>query len=601
MCSIKQTEQIVKAEWLTQGARTRRLGYASVLALVMSGCTTVSDLDAKKVTEIDTRAQELLMTRLSDESARLQRLQDELRDKLEKVREVPVEPVEPAYNPLDAVEVSVRISNADARTVFEIIADATKLNLILPPELHEEPLKVSVNMIKMPASQVLAQVLKMLDLAGGYENGMIVVRKYDERVFDLDFLQTATSAEYNAGGDVFGANATSGAGESAGGTGSSGIRSAFTVNGRNTNNADPFDQIEELLRTVIRGTPAPATNVNAMLGAGPGVGNATPKANAASEFDARGPRYMLNRSTGTLYVKSSPAQMDALARLVSHYRAVLGRQVLIEAQILDVELNDEFRYGLDWNYVRNRVAAAYGPGGISYGALAGDTLGPVSVTIPGALNPGRDVLLPAGTLGGAGNSIGALYQGSRGIGALDLMKQFGTVHVLSNPSLRVKNTQPALVSVGTNERYVAEVTGNLTSGNGGLVASSTNVVTGNLFDGVMLGVIPFISEDGTISLTINPMQSKIQPGSTVLQEVGGEKGQYKVSLPRVDFKGITTSLSLRDGDTVIIGGLIGEYGGRSKHGLPGVAEVPVIGEVLGGQSRTANSRELVIVLRVKVI
>ena len=599
MCSIKQLEQIVKAEWLTQGARTRRLGYASVLALVMSGCTTVSDLDAKKVTEIDTRAQELLMTRLSDESVRLQALQDELREKLEKVREVPVVPVEPAYNPLDLVEVSVRISNADARTVFEIIADAAKLNLILPPEIHEEPLKVSVNMIKMPASQVLAQVLKMLDLAGGYENGMIVVRKYDERVFDLDFLQTATSAEYNAGGDVFGANATSGAGQSAGGTGSSGIRSAFTVNGRNTNNADPFDQIETLLSTVIRGTPTAATSAtaNALVSASTGV----PKAGAAPEFDANGPRYMLNRSTGTLYVKSSPAQMDAVARLVSHYRAVLGRQVLIEAQILDVELKDEFRYGLDWNYVRNRVAASYGPGGISYGALAGDTLGPVSVTIPGALNPGRDVLLPAGSVGGAGSSMGAIYQGSRGIGALDLMKQFGTVHVLSNPSLRVKNTQPALVSVGTNERYVAEVTGNLTSGNGGLVASSTNVVTGNLFDGVMLGVIPFISEDGTISLTINPMQSKIQPGSTVLQEVGGEKGQYKVSLPRVDFKGITTSLSLRDGDTVIIGGLIGEYGGRSKHGLPGVAEVPVLGEVIGGQARTASSRELVIVLRVKVL
>lgn len=579
----------MKPEWLIKGDRTRRIGYASVLALVMSGCTTVSDLDAKKVTEIDTRAQELLLTRITEESSRLQALQDDLRNQIEKVREVAVEPVEPVYNPLDLVEVSVRISNADARAVFEIIADAAKINLILPPELHEEPLKVSVNMTKMPASQVLAQVLKMLDLAGGYENGMIVVRKYDERVFDLDFLQTATSAEFNAGGDVFGANVASGIGQNAGGSGSTGIRSAFTVNGRNTNSTDPFDQIEELLRTVVR------------TGKEPGGSRAEQKIDAGVEFGASGPRYMLNRSTGTLYVKASPSQMAAVSRLVSHYRAVLGRQVLIEAQILDVELKDEFRYGLDWNYVRNRVAAAYGPGGLNYGTLTADKLGPVSVTIPGAVNPGRDVLIPPGSVGGLGNSLGGIYQGSRGIGALDLMKQFGTVHVLSNPSLRVKNTQPALVSVGTNERYVAEVTGNLTSGEGGLVASSTNVITGNLFDGVMLGVIPFISEDGTINLTINPMQSKVQPGSTVLQEIGGDKGQYKVSLPRVDFKGITTSLSLRDGDTVIIGGLIGEYGGRSKHGIPGVAEVPVIGEVVGGQSRTAGSRELVIVLRVRML
>lgn len=592
MCSVKQMEQIVKPEWLIKGASTRRIGYASVLALVMSGCTTVSDLDAKKVTEIDTRAQELLLTRITDESSRLQALQDDLRNQIEKLREEsaePVQPVEPVFNPLDLAEVSVRISNSDARAVFEIIADAAKINLILPPELHDEPMKVSINMAKMPASQVLSQVLKMLDLAGGYENGMIVVRKYDERVFDLDFLQTATSAEFNAGGDVFGANVASGIGQNAGGAGSSGIRSAFTVNGRNTNSTDPFDQIEELLRTIIRTDKEP------------GASRAEQKIDAGVEFAARGPRYMLNRATGTLYVKASPSQMEAVSRLINHYRAVLGRQVLIEAQILDVELKDEFRYGLDWNYVRNRVTAAYGPGGISYGNLTGDKLGPVSVTIPGAVNPGRDVLLPPASVGGLGNSLGGIYQGSRGIGALDLMKQFGTVHVLSNPSLRVKNTQPALVSVGTNERYVAEVTGNLTSGEGGLVASSTNVITGNLFDGVMLGVIPFISEDGTINLTINPMQSKVQPGSTALQEVGGDKGQYKVSLPRVDFKGITTSLSLRDGDTVILGGLIGEYGGRSKHGLPGVAEVPVVGEVLGGQSRTAGSRELVIVLRVRVL
>ncbi|WP_454436284.1 hypothetical protein [Thauera mechernichensis] len=579
----------MKPEWLIKGASTRRIGYASVLALVMSGCMTVSDLDAKKVTEIDTRAQELLLTRITEESSRLQALQDDLRSQIEKVREVPVEPVEPVYNPLDLVEVSVRISNADARAVFEIIADAAKINLILPPELHDEPLKISVNMAKMPASQVLAQVLKMLDLAGGYENGMIVVRKYDERVFDLDFLQTATSAEFNAGGDVFGANISSGIGQNAGGSGGSGIRSAFTVNGRNTNSTDPFDQIEDLLRTVIRSEKEASSS------------RAEQKIDAGAEFGVRGPRYMLNRSTGTLYVKAAPSQMAAVSRLVSHYRAVLGRQVLIEAQILDVELKDEFRYGLDWNYVRNRVAAAYGPGGLNYGALSADKLGPVSVTIPGAVNPGRDVLIPPGSVGGLGNALGGIYQGSRGIGALDLMKQFGTVHVLSNPSLRVKNTQPALVSVGTNERYVAEVTGNLTSGEGGLVASSTNVITGNLFDGVMLGVIPFISEDGTINLTINPMQSKVQPGSTVLQEIGGDRGQFKVSLPRVDFKGITTSLSLRDGDTVILGGLIGEYGDRSKHGLPGVAEVPLLGEALGGQSRTAGSRELVIVLRVRML
>ena len=130
---------------------------------------------------------------------------------------------------------------------------------------------------------------------------------------------------------------------------------------------------------------------------------------------------------------------------------------------------------------------------------------------------------------------------------------------------------------------------------------SSNVVTGNLFDGVMLGVIPFISEDGTVNLTINPVQTLVEPGSTALVDVGSPASPLKISLPVVDFKGITTSLSLHDGDTVILGGLISESGNRSKTGIPVVAEIPILGELAGTQTRQSNSRELVVVLKVHVL
>jgi type II secretory pathway component GspD/PulD (secretin) len=182
-----------------------------------------------------------------------------------------------------------------------------------------------------------------------------------------------------------------------------------------------------------------------------------------------------------------------------------------------------------------------------------------------------------------------------------MLKTFGAVHVLSNPSLRVKNTQPAVVSVGRNERYISQTTSNVSNSGGGQSTVSANVITGNLFDGVMLGVIPFISDDGTINLTVNPVQTTVKPGSTQLINVGTEDSPQRISLPKVDFKGITTSLSMRSGDLVILGGLIDETGNRSKAGLPGVAEVPLLGEALGRVDRNGRSRELVVVLRVRTL
>jgi type II secretory pathway component GspD/PulD (secretin) len=182
-----------------------------------------------------------------------------------------------------------------------------------------------------------------------------------------------------------------------------------------------------------------------------------------------------------------------------------------------------------------------------------------------------------------------------------MLKTFGAVHVLSNPSIRVKNTQPAVVSVGRNERYISQTTSNVSNSGGGQSTTSANVITGNLFDGVMLGVIPFISDDGTINLTINPVQTTIKPGSSDLINVGTDQNPQRISLPKVDFKGITTSLSMRSGDMVILGGLIDESGNRAKSGLPGLAEVPILGEAFGTVNRTVRSRELIVVLRVRTL
>ncbi|ROZ84520.1 pilus (MSHA type) biogenesis protein MshL [Pseudomonas neustonica] len=557
----------------------RSFWLSAVVATTLSGCSVgPSKVDAKKVQAVDERSQPLLQERLVQESDKLRVLQDELRKSLEQTQPPVLEPMVPRFNPLDAINVSLQANDEDVRNLLKAIADQAGLNLVLPGTLSSDPRTISLSLNSVPASQAFEEITKSLDLSGEVHNNMLVVQEFKEQVFDLDFLLTMSTADFNAGGDVFGASSTGGDGASSAsaGSGSSGLRSSFSVSGRNTNDVNPYEQIDRMLVALIGESSAERNPFEQSMGSG------------------QQPAYMLNRSTGTLFVRGRPSQLAAVGRLVEHYKSVLNRQVLIEAQILDIELNDQFSYGVDWNILRANAALSYASNPL--------TLGAINTTVPDAINAGRSVLIPSTALGTAGTpSLGIAQGGDHHNIGLDLMKTFGTIHILSNPSIRVRNTQPAVVSVGSNIRYIAQSSSNTQNGGGGLLATTASVVTSNVFDGVMLGVIPFVSQDGSIHLTINPMQTSVQENSLALVDVGSTENPLKISLPRVDFKGMTTSLSLNDGDMVIIGGLIGENGSRTKDGLPGISDIPFVGGILGGQAESTSARELVLVLRVQIL
>lgn len=542
----------------------------SLIILALVGCATgPTPADQARVRVIDTESHPALQDRLRAESAKLTELQRNLQDSIEQRNPLPppIAPLEPAFNPLDAIDVTLVVNQADARNVLQAIARQAEMNLTLPSSLNQLPQLLTLELRDMPASKVLQVVLDELDMSAEVSANLIAVHDHEERIFNLDFLQVTSDASFNAGGDVFGASSLS---DTGGGGGASGLTSNFTLQGRNTNTADPYDHIESMVAALI----------------GMSNGEGIPAAGRVG--------YVLNRSTGTLFVRTRPSRMNTISRLVNQYQTVLQRQVLIEAQIIDVELNDQYRYGLNWSRLKNNIAALYGGGTIN--------LGSVESTIPGAAGTPRTITIPGGSVGSVGDpSLGFVFGRDNHNIAIDLLRTFGTVHVLSNPSIRVKNTQPALVSVGSNERFIQQVSSTTSQAGGGQSTISADVVTGNLFDGVLLGVIPFIGDNGDIHLVINPMQTLVQPGSTTPRQIGGGDNALSISLPIVDFKGLTTSLSLRDGDLVILGGLISEAGSQRRDGVPPFSEIPGLDHVLGGHARTTRARELVIALRVTLL
>ena len=179
-----------------------------------------------------------------------------------------------------------------------------------------------------------------------------------------------------------------------------------------------------------------------------------------------------------------------------------------------------------------------------------------------------------------------------------MLRDFGNVKILSNPSIRVRNNVPALLSVGTSNRYVAKSSVSVTNPGGGASTTTADVQTDSVFSGVIIGVVPFIGEHGNVELLINPMQTEVDTVSLQLQDVGGGN---KVTLPKISFKGLTTTLSIKDGDTVIIGGLIDQSTAGDDRGTPGLSDVPLFGKMFGNESTSHHTRELVMVLKVKLL
>jgi len=608
----------------------------ALLKVVMLSSLTVScSMDPSlpnkgSVQQVNHESLPLIESSVVKESNKFAKGHDTLLKNVQKINPpAALMPMEPVYDPLEAVTVSIDVDNEDAQNIFYVIADQAKMNVILAPELAETKQRITLHLKDLPSDQVFHQVLRMLDMDGEIKNNVMLVRPYKEQVFDLEYLQTVSTVNFKAGGDVFGSGTSSGgtsgggiggggsgggsgggiggggSGGSGGGSGNNGIQSAFNLTGKNISSEDPYKEIEEMFKTIIgpenlkiqdKATTSSDSKLDSdlyneqkSLNELTSAADNNKFANKGSDKSSAKPVYVLNKSTGTLFVRSRPSQMLVISELIEHYKTVQNRQVMIEAQLLDITLNDTFQMGVDWTILKNRLAASGSGGPIG--------LSSQTSTFPGAsFNGGQTLTIPAAALGGP-MGLGAAYAAGPVAAAVDIMKTFGTVKVLSNPMIRVKNSQPAMVSVGTTSRYVSQTTSNVSSlGTGSTVSS--NIQTGNIFDGIVLGVIPFITDHKTINLTINPMQTKVLPGSTTPKNIGSSSNPVMVSLPVTDFKGMTTSLSIGDGDLVILGGLMSESYSDDGYGIPGLADIPYIGGLFGGRNHTAQSREFVLVLRV---
>jgi type II secretory pathway component GspD/PulD (secretin) len=132
------------------------------------------------------------------------------------------------------------------------------------------------------------------------------------------------------------------------------------------------------------------------------------------------------------------------------------------------------------------------------------------------------------------------------------------------------------------------------------VEESTEVEVSTVFDGLILGVIPFIEADGQITLLINPILSDVDPDSIEPESVSAT-GTDSISLPVVGIKEISTTIGVHSGDVVILGGLIDKRRQEVKEGVPFLSGIPLLGYLFKNEAARDETRELVIILCVSVV
>jgi len=465
--------------------------------------------------------------KVQEESEKLAKIQSALHDSIEKTApgEIDIKPIMPAYDPLEDRIVSFSMINEDLRLILYSLSRAVGMNLIINPVVTIEEKPITINFEKVSASTVLKEILNSFDLYYEIEGNVIRVNPYQEKMFRLNFLDTHIETDFVVGGDVLGAGDQSGM---------EGLSGTFKLTGKGSEKGkgNPYDVIEDMVRRTI----------------------------------SQGGKYSINRISGSLYVKDTPATIRMISKIINHAKEMLSRQILIEARIIEIILSDEYKYGIDWSVVRQDVDSK------------------------------EKRITGTSWVSEVGLAIQGIYRHFNIDLTIDALNSFGDVKVVSNPTIRAKHGQPAIISVGTSISYTKS-TETTTTGTGDNSDTTTQVEVSKVFDGLILGVIPFIEEGGKISLMINPIKSDVDRESLELINIGNQS----ITLPEVRIKEINTTIALNNGDVVILGGLIDKRLTTDNKGVPFLSAIPGLGYLFKNEFKSEQSRELVIILSVSLI
>ncbi|MBP2674049.1 MAG: pilus type biosis protein MshL [Deltaproteobacteria bacterium] len=279
---------------------------------------------------------------------------------------------------------------------------------------------------------------------------------------------------------------------------------------------------------------------------------------------AGGGKVVVNRTAGTVVVTDFPENIERVARHLRLIEARVRAGVIIETQIFEVTLNDATKYGINWSALPDMSSSLNLSGTLAGGATAIQTL----------------------ASGATAFQIGVA--GSKFTAFLDAQASAGNLDMLSAPKVATLNNQKAVIRIGRQDVFFKAVVTPASTNS----AAFTTYTPESITEGIILSVTPQIGQDGQIMLSIHP---------SITEKVGDARAPDNNTAPILDIRETNTVVSVADGQTVFIGGLMQERTQETVTSVPILGDIPFLGALFRSNEQLKKKTELVILITPRVV
>ena len=445
---------------------------------------------------------------------------------------------------------SFSLRDADIKDVLRAISRQANYNVVAEPDVKGV---VMADLKNVTLLHALDYILRPLNYDYKIEDRTIYVSrpKIETRIFRLNYIAMKKTGSSILRGTITtgGGGATGGTATPSTGTGGTGAVAgavggrAEVLSMRSDTETDMWKDVEIHLQTLL----------------------------------SKEGKLIMNKVASTIIVSDYAPQLRNMALYFESIEGTIQRQVMIQARIVEVQLSETFHAGINWRIISARLGE-FNLNNSELVTVQPSALFPISIDATGGSIPAA-LLAPFFRFGVSNGNFESF---------IELLQTQGKVNVLSSPKIATLNNQRAMIKVA-REDVAFETTTVVASGSPATTSTAIRYVT----IGIMLDVTPQMDEKGNIILNIHPVVT--DKVSTATSKSGD------ASAPILDVRETDTMVRMKDGETVIIGGLIQEKDIIQESGVPGLMSLPFLGKFFKVKDVTKQKNELVIFLTPTII